>query len=190
MSDMTIVPITCQLTDIPIVTCPVKTCSYYTLHEKHNCLLHLDYIEDLDFHLTDVAKAKGVPIAHFKSTAQKSSRVIQRVMVIHSFLSWCDRKNWQEYPKIEAYRDPDLIRYIENDLLLSFPFNVSELPWNMGKICASVTDKWWKNYCKEKEIEFVSVSTSLGIKNRKVQEIQSQFSTAQKRAKSIGVNNG
>lgn len=174
-------PIECPITEIKVVTCPVKTCAYHTNHATGNCMVYRGLIDDPEYHSEEIADVKGIPLAQFKSMVQKGRRQIERVMVINDFLTWLDDKPWHMYPKTEAYRDEELIEYISNLASHTFPFNLPLLRWNMGKVAALVHDKVWKEYSKYKEIEFASVSVSTGLPKRKVIEIQDKFQAAYKR---------
>lgn len=175
-------PFECPLAQIKIISCPVKTCAYHTIHETGNCLMQRGLTEDVEFNADEIAKARGINPLEFRNLAQKGQRAIQRVLVLHDFLTWLDKKPWHTYPKVEGYRDSQLIEWVEHHLLKHPPYSLPQLAWNMGKIAASLTDKIWKEYCKHKEIEFQSTSIALGLPRRKIEEALEAFKLAHKRS--------
>jgi hypothetical protein len=149
---------------------------------EHNCLHYRGMIDELDLFSDAIATAKGMTERELAVQRRKSSRRIEQTLRVQDFLSWCERRSWEHYPYINGYRDPELIGYVDGLSEVLFPFNVPTLQWNIGRVCASVTKQWWKEYYQHKGIDSLNVTLSIGVSPAKVEEILHQFRSAHKRA--------
>jgi hypothetical protein len=170
----------CPLTNIEIIECPVTTCSYYASTCKRNCLHAAGLTDDVEFHASDIAEAKGLSVDKMKRETSRATKQIHKALVLNDFLQWCDSTSHTEYPHVDGYRDPQLIEFVSG---LGAPFNNHELPWNIGKVIAAVSTKWWRRYERtHRDWKFVSVEDCLGVEPETIRRIHKEFKAAEQRS--------
>lgn len=163
---------TCPLAEVKITApCKVRTCIYNTKKNETGCMGSAIVGEPLDV---------DDPIMVLRSTSdldkqmKEGAKRIGVAVAVHDYLVWCRDKQPQDYPFVQGYSNKRLKREVTRLAEEVFPYSLEKLGWNIGLVCATVHERWIKEYA-ESQSSSLTAETLLGLDGEQTKFIRSLF---------------
>lgn len=119
----------CPLTDIEIRKCPVTTCMWHTNVVKDCCVHGTEQLPKLKV-----------------GDQTKATNTLKNALILHTYLEWGIAKGIH---LVADSIDVETVNRLKREVA---PYNIKEYHWTPNKIALSVSDPYFRLFCKERGI--------------------------------------
>ncbi len=140
--------ITCSLTNLKIIRCPVSSCIWWGSGVPGNCIAHDGIPEQGEISERLIMRGKLMSWEEYKTLKNRGIKSIERLIVINTFVDWLATKPAEYFKWREAYSDRKLKRGISKLADSTYPYNVRLIKWNIGRVLASLSPGPWEEFYK------------------------------------------
>jgi hypothetical protein len=169
---------TCPITDLTLHRkCNVSDCLYHSKISRTGCAA--TDAEDLSLEELQAHKGIGGGVSVICVLRKRAVGRIHHVLIVGEFLQWLEEKHKPtEYPYVTGYHDVKLQQAVHDMCAGNWMLNVTELNWNIGKVCCALQGSYWRQFERERKIAKIDHLATLGIKAAAAQRMMYTFATA------------